>query len=160
LISSYKPVLRHDSRLPCKTAPATADMCIYLFYQLRKWRRNHNAPRVPAGREQRRNTKQRPLCEHQLADAARVKDDGALSGTSPGLDHRQANVEERGSEPCPECTAEKKRAKMYRWKVILSLLIPNIMASMDLTIIATALPTIASHFCKRRQHVSQILPAH
>lgn len=134
-------------------------MCIYLFYRLRKWRRNHNAPRVPAEREQRRNIKQRPLCEHQLADAARVKDDGAISGTSPGLDHTQPNVEERGSEPCPECTAAKKRAKIYRWKVILSLLIPNIMASMDLTIIATALPTIASHFCKLRQHVSHILPA-
>lgn len=134
-------------------------MCIYLFYQLRKWRRDHNTPQVPTQREERRQFKRKPLCEHQLADAPRVNDDGVVSGTSPGFDHKQPKVEEHGSKQCPECRAEKKRAKIYRWKVLVSLLIPNIMASMDLTIIATALPTIASHFCELRRYVSQILPA-
>jgi hypothetical protein len=115
-------------------------MCIYLFYQIRKARRNRRAREhtQPAERVQ---AKQESLCEHQLADAAKGSDDG----TMPSLEHQQR---QRGSRHCPECIAEKKRAKVYRWKILLSLVLANAMAAMDLTIIATALPTIASHFCK------------
>jgi hypothetical protein len=123
-------------------------MCIYLFYRIRKARRNrrereeHNQP------VERVQAKQESPCEHQLADAAKGSDDGVLNSTVPAVKHRQRRVEQRGSRHCPECIAEKKRARIYRWKVLLSLVLANMMASMDLTIIATALPTIASHFCK------------
>jgi hypothetical protein len=117
-------------------------MCIYIFHQLRKWGRNRKAPEVPPKSEERRKAKQRPLCEHQLADATRTNSDG-VSGS-----HKQPDTKEHGSEQCSICRAEQRRATIYRWKVLVSLLVPNIMASMDLTIIATALPTIASHFCE------------
>jgi hypothetical protein len=129
-------------------------MCIYLFYQIRKARRNRRAREEhsttqPAERVQAKQTKQKALCEHQLANAAKATDDGVLNSTIPSsLEDQQRRVEQRGSTHCQECIAEKKRARIYRWKVLLSLVLVNIMASMDLTIIATALPTIASHFCK------------
>lgn len=123
-------------------------MCIYLFFQIRKWRRNRNALNVHTQRDELRQTKKDPLCEHQLANASKANDTGVLDCKGPGLEHQQGPVEQRASDQCPECIAMKKRARAYRWKLIVSLVIPNIMASMDLTIIATALPTIASHFCK------------
>jgi hypothetical protein len=125
-------------------------MCIYLFYQIRKWRRNRNARNVHTQSEERRQVKQDPLCEHQLADAARVNNNGVVAGTHNGLKHEQPHVRRHGPKRCSECMADKKRARVYRWKVLVSLVIPNIMASMDLTIIATALPIIASHFCESR----------
>jgi hypothetical protein len=131
-------------------------MCIYLFFRLRKARRNRNARRVHSQPDESRQAKHEPLCEHQLADAGKTNEDGVLDSTNPGLER----VEQRGSKHCPECIAAKRRASVYRWKVLLTLVMPNIMASMDLTIIATALPTIASHFCKSaRQYASQILLA-
>ena len=42
--------------------------------------------------------------------------------------------------------AEKKRRRVYRWKLILALLLPNFLAAVDITIVAPALPTIASTF--------------
>ena len=123
-------------------------MCIYLFYKIRKTRRNRKAREEHTQPAERVQAKQESLCEHQLADAAKGSDDGVLNSTMPGLEHQQRPVEQRGSTHCPECIAEKKRAQIYRWKVLVSLAMVNIMGSMDLTIIATALPTIASHFCK------------
>lgn len=90
-----------------------------------------------------------PLCEHQLAAANGtnpLNGEAALHEKAPESHYRHIPDEKRGSKNCPECIAEKKRDKKYRWKLILSLLIPNMMASMDLTITASALPIIASHF--------------
>ena len=154
LISKYKGVSQTS---PWKSHHQLLDgasytvMCIYLFYQIRKTRRNRRAREEhtqPTERVQAKQTKQKSLCEHQLADAAKGTDDGVLNGTIPGSEDQQRRVEQRGSTDCLECTAEKKRARIYRWKVLLSLVMANMMGSMDLTIIATALPTIASHFCK------------
>jgi hypothetical protein len=136
-------------------------MCIYLFYQIRKTRRNRKAREEhstqPAERVQ---AKQESPCEHQLADAVKGSGDGVLNNTILGLEHQQRPVEQRGSTHCPECIAEKKRARIYRLKILVSLVMANIMAAMDLTIIATALPTIASHFCKSgTQRVSHLLLA-
>ncbi|KAI9756895.1 MAG: hypothetical protein M4579_003649 [Chaenotheca gracillima] len=50
--------------------------------------------------------------------------------------------------PCQICKADKRRATKYRWKLIAGLFFPYLIASLDLTITATALPFIASHFNK------------
>jgi hypothetical protein len=47
---------------------------------------------------------------------------------------------------CEICAAEKSAARKYRWKLLLLLLPGFFVASLDLTIVATALPFIASHF--------------
>lgn len=47
---------------------------------------------------------------------------------------------------CPQCTKEKSATRKYRWKLLFCLLPAFFCASLDLTIVATALPQIASHF--------------
>jgi hypothetical protein len=47
----------------------------------------------------------------------------------------------------PEETPEEKRARrIYRWKLVIALFPAAFLASVDLTVVATALTTIASHF--------------
>ncbi|KAK6343824.1 hypothetical protein TWF696_007483 [Orbilia brochopaga] len=53
---------------------------------------------------------------------------------------------------CEICKEENSRRRRYRWRLILTLLIPNFMNSLDLTIIAAAVPIIASDF----EHISQL----
>jgi hypothetical protein len=48
--------------------------------------------------------------------------------------------------PSPELEDEKRRRRIYRWKLIASLFLPYMLATIDLTIVATAVPFIASHF--------------
>ncbi len=122
---------------------ASAVMCIYLFYQFRK-RRNRNGRSTSSRSKEPSQAKQAPPCEHQIAAASHLGPDGILGG----FDYQQLPAGQRGSKYCPECIIEKRRATIYKWKVIVALVVPNIMASMDMTILATALPTIASHFCK------------
>jgi MFS family permease len=52
---------------------------------------------------------------------------------------------------CSHCIEEKKRARSYRWKILLCLTPAFFVSSLDLTIIASALPTIALHFDKFNQ---------
>jgi hypothetical protein len=47
---------------------------------------------------------------------------------------------------CQICVAEKSAARRYRWKLLLLLLPGFFVSSLDLTVVATALPAIASHF--------------
>lgn len=42
--------------------------------------------------------------------------------------------------------AEKKAARKYMWKLVLCLWLPFFLSSIDVTVVATALPFIASHF--------------
>ncbi|KZF21408.1 major facilitator superfamily transporter MFS-1 [Xylona heveae TC161] len=46
---------------------------------------------------------------------------------------------------------EKHDSRVYRWKLIIGLVLPFFLASLDLTVVATALPFIASHFNKFNQ---------
>ena len=57
----------------------------------------------------------------------------------------------RKAKPCAQCTEEKSRTRKYRWKLLICLLPAFFVASLDLTIVATALPQIASHFDKFNQ---------
>jgi hypothetical protein len=41
---------------------------------------------------------------------------------------------------------EAARRTKHRWKMILSLLLPNFLAAVDVTIVAPAVPEISSHF--------------
>lgn len=47
---------------------------------------------------------------------------------------------------CPTCVKEKSVGRKYRWKILICLLPSFLDTSLDLTIVATALPQIASHF--------------
>lgn len=44
--------------------------------------------------------------------------------------------------------AETRKIRIYRWKMIIGLLLPNFLAAVDVTIVAPAVPVISSHFSK------------
>lgn len=50
--------------------------------------------------------------------------------------------------PCVVCKAEKRAARIYRWKLIAGLFFPFTVQALDTTIVAGALPFIASDFRK------------
>lgn len=62
-----------------------------------------------------------------------------------------ATSEPKKKQKCPVCVKEKSAARRYRWKIIFCLLPAFLDSSLDLTVIATALPRIASHFSKSRR---------
>jgi hypothetical protein len=90
-------------------------------------------------------------CPHEIAGTADIhlnainqttKDIGSTpTQNSPGQPENSRN-----SKTCPLCKQEKRDARKYRWKLIIGLLLPYLLASLDLTVVATALPFIASHF--------------
>ncbi|EEP81793.1 conserved hypothetical protein [Uncinocarpus reesii 1704] len=94
-------------------------------------------------------------CRHQLSlQASRLSneekryDDALVEGSlpQPVKPTTEQTVENQG--PCSECKKEKHDKRVYRWKLIFGLLLPYFLASVDLTIVAAALPFIASHFNK------------
>lgn len=72
--------------------------------------------------------------EHDPADAA------LLSDRYPAPEQIQPNG------PCQKCKEEKHDARVYRSKLIAGLVFPYFLASVDLTIVASAMPFIASYF--------------
>ncbi|KAL5044313.1 hypothetical protein BDW71DRAFT_186362 [Aspergillus fruticulosus] len=77
-----------------------------------------------------------------LQDSSRPLD-GQHEGDTPGPSNAPALQEKIVS---PEAEAEKKRRRIYRLKLVCALFMPYFLATIDLTIVATAVPFIASHF--------------
>jgi MFS family permease len=69
------------------------------------------------------------------------KHDGQTSDELPMPDDIQAS-----KNSCPTCKGEKREARRYRWLLIGGLFFPFMVQSLDATIIASALPFIASDF--------------
>ncbi|KAJ5948302.1 hypothetical protein N7466_001317 [Penicillium verhagenii] len=72
-------------------------------------------------------------------EASIIVNEGPLKATSDIAPETQ-------QEPSPEEKIEKKRRRVYRWKLILGLFGPFCLQSLDTTIIASALPYIAEDF--------------
>lgn len=64
----------------------------------------------------------------------------------PSEIHAKTNMDD--TSPCEECQETKRAARIYRWRVISGLFVPFLIQSLDVTIIAGALPFIASDFSK------------
>lgn len=60
--------------------------------------------------------------------------------------HTNTNLSNAPKTKCTQCKEEKSAVRKYRWKLLFCLLPAFFDASLDLTIVATALPEIASHF--------------
>ncbi|PLB45074.1 MFS general substrate transporter [Aspergillus steynii IBT 23096] len=54
----------------------------------------------------------------------------------------------RSSGKCQLCLEQRRRERIYSWKLIGGLCLPFTLATLDLTIVATAIPSIASHFTR------------
>ncbi|KAL5350340.1 hypothetical protein ACLOAV_003907 [Pseudogymnoascus australis] len=63
----------------------------------------------------------------------------------PAEIHEKTDMDDTPS-PCAECQEAKRAARIYRWRIISGLFVPFLVQSLDVTIIAGALPFIASDF--------------
>ncbi|KIW66967.1 hypothetical protein PV04_06247 [Phialophora macrospora] len=100
----------------------------------------------------------RKIRAYRAQKAAEAKEQGQLqagpiAGVNPSAATRDISFSTKSpkAKPCPQCTQEKSRARKYRWKLLLCLTPAFFVASLDLTIVATALPQIASHFNRFNQ---------
>ncbi|KAJ5818930.1 Major facilitator superfamily domain general substrate transporter [Penicillium riverlandense] len=84
------------------------------------------------------------------ADTAGVSIPAPVStpGPEPHADPKQ---EKKKAELSPEELAEKKRRRVYRWKIIFGLFFPFALQALDTTIVASALPFIARDFGELKQ---------
>lgn len=77
------------------------------------------------------------------------------SSTCPVPEHSSATEPEHdGSQDCGSCAPCRKAKhdrRMYRTRMLLATVLPFLLASLDLTVVATALPFIARHFGKTNQ---------
>jgi hypothetical protein len=101
------------------------------------------------------------LCEHQrdiTLDNLGMPEDMSDFATAPQPVGKELATDGGGSPgdigPCVLCKQEKKAARVYRWKLIAGLFFPFSVQALDTTIVAGALPFIASDFRE-----SSILPA-
>lgn len=106
-----------------------------------------------------KENKQPDLCEHQRAAKNTTAAVAAFDSIEPpsrsfSSAHQTGrltigNLEDRADNtPCPICKEENSRMRIYRWKIVSGLCLPFIVQSLDTTIIAGALPFIASDFRK------------
>ena len=66
-------------------------------------------------------------------------DDSTHARVQPPISNKDAGEHARAK-------AEASRRRIYRWKMILGLVLPNFLSAVDVTIVAPAIPTISSHF--------------
>ncbi|KAH1495438.1 hypothetical protein KXW88_004958 [Aspergillus fumigatus] len=96
-----------------------------------------------------------PLCQHRLQSSqpAPAADDGlSTERTSIKTEDQhilpQSAPGPEGDSKCHLCQQQYRHDRIYRWKLICGLTLPYILSTLDLTIVATAVPSIASHFHK------------
>lgn len=77
----------------------------------------------------------KPPCRHQITTQS---SDSTAAAVAP--------FKEFESGPCAICKQQEHDAMIYRFKLLGGLILPYILASLDLTIVATSLPFIASYF--------------
>lgn len=82
----------------------------------------------------------------------------AYPGDRPYI-HDETTTTQR-SFPCPECRDAKRAARKYRWRIVSGLFVPFLIQSLDSTIIAGALPFIASDFSKSASPILNSTKSH
>ncbi|KAF7128207.1 hypothetical protein CNMCM5793_002749 [Aspergillus hiratsukae] len=94
----------------------------------------------------------KPLCQHRLQSSQSAPADDASSNERTSLKTEDQHILPQSAPeddgPCHLCQQQRRHDSIYRWKLICGLTLPYILSTLDLTIVATAVPTIASHFNK------------
>lgn len=92
-------------------------------------------------------------------EASRSTDSPAYTtvqeGGPTGTKSAKARSKTHNPEATPSDKAEQRRKRVYRWKIVIGLFAPFTLQSLDTTIIASALPFIASDFSKQICHPIQ-----
>lgn len=97
---------------------------------------------------------------YQKARASRNKEVQAQPMAKATCQHQEAQVEglldssssSQAPGKCQICQSQKRASRIYRWKLIAGLILPDLLSSLDLTIVATATPFISSHFSNPPSH--------
>lgn len=103
-----------------------------------------------------------PLSEAPERDTAAKEtspSNAVANGHPAATKSAKAGTKTEKTELTPEETAEKRRKRAYRWKIVIGLFAPFTLQSLDTTIIASALPFIASDFRKSTYHPGQAIPS-
>ena len=100
---------------------------------------------------------QKPLCSHlarqsqiehppteDIGDEVPLRELGTGSAQGRYASHRSVRGDR--DRKCRQCEEQRRRERIYSWKLIGGLCLPYTLATLDLTIVATAVPSIASHF--------------
>jgi hypothetical protein len=99
----------------------------------------------------------RKIREHQVKkDSSTIEDSNLVPEIAPSqpgnemLQRTQHPTDKRAGLPSAEEVAREKEEARKRairqWKLMLGLALPNFLASVDVTIVAPAIPLISSHF--------------
>ncbi len=142
-------------------------MCLYFgikFYRSIKQRRSKKEKRGIEVHKETQEKKPQPPCAHrtqrQLSEKPTEPESsiGQVLGsdiriTEFGISPEQEVPVEISNDselntPCKMCRQEKVLARKYRIRIISGIFLPFALASLDLTIVASALPWIASDFSK------------
>ena len=94
-----------------------------------------------------------PEHEKDSSQPNEVKIEDNKSKSEPEISGERSGAGKVAQTPIStETAAEKRRRRIYRWKLVISLFLPAFLAAIDTTVVATALTTIASHFSKLLSH--------
>ncbi|RAL67941.1 hypothetical protein DID88_008665 [Monilinia fructigena] len=128
-------------------------MAIYLY---KKWEATKENPMTPSGLSiaTPEPSKFPKLCKHRTnrLDVISEQDPTVLPESQPrNSDSREGNKSEpQSGSPydgrCTFCEDDKRAFSRYRWRLTAGLMLPYMVQALDLTIIAGALPFIASDF--------------
>ncbi|KAK2799138.1 hypothetical protein FQN51_007106 [Onygenales sp. PD_10] len=134
----------------------------YAYKHIKKKRQARLHPEETSNKGKEKIAKPKGPCQHQLQlqhhitnapEESQGQHDPAAQSlmSSPYAVSHLAPEQNLPSSPCPQCKQEKHDQRVYRWKLIAGLIFPHFLASVDLTIVASALPFIASDFNKLDQ---------
>ena len=118
-------------------------MAIYLYRKIRAHRQNASAGSQNSAHEMM-------TAEPQVSPTRLTEGRPSHNRDSTNLQekiHGQGRSENHDEVPEETITAEeKKAANRYRWKLVIGLFLPFSVQALDVTIIASAIPFIASDF--------------
>ncbi|TGO86151.1 hypothetical protein BPOR_0330g00070 [Botrytis porri] len=125
-------------------------------YLCKKWKATRGTSSAPSGPsiESSKSSSPLKLCKHRdgSLDFTTEQESAILlesqARNSEGREGRTSELQAGISygEPCSLCIQEKKASRRYRWRLTAGLLLPYMVQALDITIIAGALPFIASDF--------------
>jgi hypothetical protein len=98
--------------------------------------------------KRKRNERQAAPSQHnESGSSARpATTDFVAAADAQPSDPAEGNAATEKTDPSPEEVAEKKRRRKYRWKIVIGLFAPFALQALDTTIIASAMPYIATDF--------------
>ena len=138
------PVLYFSFQLD-KPESILSIMAVLLYKYLK---RKRSEPAENVGMEEiHQVSKPYELCVHQR-DIIQAQSLELSELSSAPHEKVQDEAKEIANGPCVLCKDEKRAATKYRWKLVAGLCLPFAIQALDTTIVAGALPFIASDFRK------------